>query len=73
MPEVPPWSVLLIAFGIPALLWPYEVARVYETIHAIGRKPAGPVEPADWYVSLTRIGGAAFLVVGILTIVAANT
>jgi hypothetical protein len=35
-------------------------------LDAIGRKPAGPVEPADWKVSLSRISGYAMTLLGVV-------
>lgn len=64
MASIPGWAVLLVVIGIPLACWPYRVTLLHETIDAIGRRSAGPVEPADWYVSLTRVGGIAFLLVG---------
>lgn len=37
-----------ILFGPAMAIWPYEFAKFTETIDAIGRKPAGKVEPAEW-------------------------
>lgn len=71
MAPVPPWSVLLLAIGVPFVLWPYQVARAYEIVDAIGRRSAGPVEPADWYVTLTRVGGIVFVVVGVAGVLGA--
>jgi hypothetical protein len=55
-----------LVFGPPAALWPYQLARWEELVDAIGRKPAGPVEPADWKVSLTRISGYAMALLGVV-------
>lgn len=51
-------------FGLPMALWPYKVARWSEIVDAIGRKPSGRVEPADWKVTLTYIIGAVMAIVG---------
>lgn len=65
-------GVLLVAvlfcfsLGLPMARWPHEMARLNEIIDAIGRKPAGPVEPADWQVSLTRFLGIGLSVAGTL-------
>lgn len=59
-------ALFCLSLGVPMARWPYEMARLNEIIDSIGRKPAGPVEPADWYVSLTRILGLGASVVGIV-------
>ena len=71
MAAIEPLSILLILIGIPFTLWPYQVTKIYEIVDAIGRSPSGPVEPADWYVTLTRISGILFLGIGSLWIVSA--
>ncbi|WP_435063325.1 hypothetical protein [Halobaculum sp. EA56] len=64
----PPNFLLLSVVGLPlgllAVLRPYQVARIGEIADAVGRKPAGRVEPAGWNVALTRIVGAAFALLG---------
>jgi hypothetical protein len=72
MVQILPWSVLLFALGIPFALWPSRIATLYEVVDAIGRRSAGPVEPADWYVALVRAGGIAFLLVGALGVLGAT-
>jgi hypothetical protein len=60
--------VLVIAtliLGPPAAIWPYKLARWSEILDAIGRKPSGRVEPADWKVILTRVFGIGVSIVGI--------
>lgn len=59
-------AVFCLTLGGPMARWPHEMARLNEIIDAIGRKPAGPVEPADWHVSLTRILGLGLTIVGAL-------
>ena len=68
MVQIPPWSMLLIAMGLPFVIWPDQITKLYELFDAIGRRSSGPVEPADWYVTLVRIGGGIFLVIGIVGI-----
>ena len=63
--EVVAWGIVGLVFGPPAAVWPYKVARLGELVDAIGRKPSGPVEPADWNVALTRILGAILSLVGL--------
>ena len=63
------WALLGLGFGLPAVVWPARVARWGEVIDAVGRKPAGPVEPTDTNVYLTRAGGAVFAVFGLLAAV----
>lgn len=62
------FGIVSLLFGPPMAIWPYKIARWSEILDAIGRKPSGRVEPADWNVTLTRsVGvvlscfGAAFL------------
>lgn len=65
----------LLAYGLPALLfgflsayYPEKTARFEERIDAIGRKPAGPVEPAGWKVGLNRVVGAGMVIFGVLAV-----
>lgn len=64
----PPDYLFLAVLGLPlgtlAAVRPYDVTKVAEAVDAIGRKPSGPVEPADWNVLLTRLVGAAFALLG---------
>lgn len=57
-------AVLGLLFGPILAIWPYKLARWSEIIDAIGRKPAGGVEPADWKVLLNRIFGAVLAIAG---------
>jgi hypothetical protein len=66
MLQVPLWSVLLLIVGSAFVLWPYQITKAHEIVDAIGRRSAGPVEPAEWYVTLTRIGGGMFILIGIV-------
>ena len=61
-----PFSLI---FGLPMAIKPYTVARWGEIVDAIGREPAGRVEPADWNVTATRLFGVAILVFGGLYVV----
>jgi len=63
------WGLLGIVLGPPMVKWPYKLARWQEMWDAIGRKPSGRVEPADWNVALTRIAGIVLTVVGIWSLV----
>lgn len=65
------YAGICLVFGIPMALWPYRLARWNEIIDSIGRKPAGRVEPADWLVTLTWVGGIALSVVGGILVVLA--
>jgi len=58
------WAAFCVVFGPPAALWPHRLARFEEVLDAIGRRPAGPVEPAEWKVSLTRLAGVGMTLVG---------
>ncbi|QZY00811.1 hypothetical protein [Halobaculum rubrum] len=64
----PPNYLFLAVLGLPlgtlAAAKPYAVTKATEVVDAIGRKPSGSVEPADWNVLLTRVVGAAFAVLG---------
>lgn len=58
-PELLAVGVVALLFGLPMAARPYGVARLREVVDAIGRKPSGRVEPADWNVALTRVVGLA--------------
>lgn len=58
------WALFALVFGVPMSVWPYELARIDESLDAIGRKPSGRVEPAEWTVKVNRIVGIVFLVFG---------
>lgn len=62
-------ALMCLTLGIPMGRWPHEMARLNEFIDAIGRTPAGPVEPADWQVSLTRILGIGLTMAGAVLLV----
>lgn len=57
------WAgVLLVLLGLPAALLPYPIARFSERTDAIGSKTSWvEVEPADWKVTFTRVGGVVFV------------
>jgi hypothetical protein len=57
-------AVVGLLAGPAMALRPYELARFSEVLDAIGRKPAGRVEPAAWKVTLTRLFGVALSVAG---------
>jgi hypothetical protein len=59
------WGLIGIVFGPPMVKWPYKLTRWQEMWDAIGRKPSGRVEPAEWNVALTRIVGIVLSVVGV--------
>nr|WP_317175813.1 hypothetical protein [Halovivax sp. KZCA124] len=59
------WGIVGLIFGPPAAIWPYKISRWEEIWDAIGRKPSGRVEPADWKVDLTRVMGVGFSLVGV--------
>lgn len=62
-------GVILVGLGLAAAVWPYRVAKIDETLDAIGRKPAGPVEPAGWSVTVTRLVGVGIVVAGLWLVV----
>lgn len=60
-------AFVLLLFGLPGAVWPYEMARFEERIDSIGSKRAwSEVEPADWKVALTRVVGVGMVLVGLL-------
>ena len=63
--ELIAWGVVGLLFGPPMALRPYALARWGELLDAIGRKPSGRVEPADWNVALTRVAGVGLSLVGL--------
>ncbi|MFC6731413.1 MULTISPECIES: hypothetical protein [unclassified Haladaptatus] len=64
---VNPVGLVLIAFGLPAAIWPYRISRLQERLDAVGSTtPWDEVEPADWRVALTRIVGVSLCLVGLV-------
>ena len=59
-------AVVGMLFGPLLAIWPYRMARWSEILDAIGRKPAGRVEPADWKVLLTRVFGIGLSLAGVV-------
>lgn len=57
-------AVVGLLFGPPMAVWPYKMARWSEIIDAIGRRPAGRVEPADWKVLVTQAFGVLLALAG---------
>lgn len=57
-------AVVGLVFGPLMAVWPYKLARWSEILDAIGRKPAGRVEPAEWKVLLTRLFGIGLVIAG---------
>lgn len=58
-------GVFLLVFGVIAALYPYKVAKHSEKWDAFGSKTARwAVEPAEWKVKVTRIGGVVMIVLG---------
>lgn len=65
-------GLFLAAFGLPGAIWPYRVARFQERVQGIGSTRSwSEIEPADWNVSVTRVGGIVLTVVGLLWAVGA--
>lgn len=60
-------AVVGLLFGPPLAMWPYKMSRWSEILDAIGRKPAGRVEPAEWKVLLTRVFGIGLAVAGAIS------
>lgn len=62
-------GILVSLLGGVMMARPRQVARFQEQMDAIGSKRRlADVEPADWNVSLNRLGGAIILLVGIVAI-----
>lgn len=59
-------AVVGLLLGPVLAIWPYKMAQLEEILDAIGRKPAGRVEPADWKVLLTRVFGVSLVITGVL-------
>lgn len=58
-------GLLLVALGLPSAIWPTPFARFGERLDAIGSKRSwSEVEPADWYVGLTRLVGIGMVIFG---------
>jgi hypothetical protein len=65
--EVQAVGLVLLAFGLPGAIWPYRVTRFAERVQGLGSKRSwDEIEPADWNVSVTRVAGIVFTVVGVL-------
>ena len=63
--ELAAYAVVFLALGVPSAVWPYRLARFEERLDAIGSKRRwDDVEPADWKVAITRVGGALMAVGG---------
>ncbi len=66
-----PLAFVLLAFGLPGAIWPYEVARFEEQLDSIGSKRSwSEAEPADWKVVLARVVGVGMVVFGVLGLLA---
>ncbi|PSP26728.1 hypothetical protein BRC65_09825 [Halobacteriales archaeon QH_2_65_14] len=58
-------GLILLVFGVPLMLWPYELARIDEEWDALSlKRPWWEVEPADWKVDLTRYVGRVLTALG---------
>lgn len=60
-------AVVGLLFGPLMAIWPDKMSRWDEIIDAVGRKPAGKVEPADWKVLLTRVFGIGLAIAGAIS------
>ena len=60
-------AVVGLLFGPLLAIWPYEMAKLSEVLDAIGRKPAGRIEPAEWKVMLNRGFGIVLVAAGALS------
>ena len=62
-------GTVLLAIGIASAVRPYEVARFEDRLDAIGSTRSwSEIEPADWKVLLTRLGGIAVSLFGVLVL-----
>ncbi|GAB3684272.1 hypothetical protein GCM10028857_13020 [Salinarchaeum chitinilyticum] len=52
--------------GPPLAKWPRGIAKFTEFFDAIGRAPAGPIEPAEWKVGFTYVLGIGLTIAGVL-------
>jgi hypothetical protein len=66
------YAVIMLVFGLPAAVYPCQVAKFSEAMDAIGSKrKSSEVEPAGWNVALTRIVGVGFSLFGLAIIASA--
>ncbi|AHG00767.1 hypothetical protein HALLA_06475 [Halostagnicola larsenii XH-48] len=68
--EIVAFGIVGLIFGPPLAIWPYKLARWNEILDAIGRKPSGRVEPAEWNVTLHRLTGLGLSAIGLHFLVA---
>lgn len=62
-------GVFFFVLGLPALIWPYESAKLGEQLDAIGSsRRMAEVEPAGWKVSLTKFMGIALSGGGVVAV-----
>lgn len=62
-------GIVVLLFGLPMAIWPYRIAKVKEMLDAIGStRSSARVEPAGWYVTLTRIFGVGMSLLGLMFI-----
>ncbi len=60
-------GVIVLGFGIRAVIWPYKVAKISERWDAIGSKRRrSEIEPKEWKVKFTRLWGGVSIGVGVL-------
>lgn len=61
-----PIGIVLVVYGVLALIWPYRVARFHQRWRAIGStRSLSDVEPASWYMTLTRVIGLVVIAFGL--------
>jgi len=59
-------ATLFIIIGALNVVFPYKMAQLKERLDAIGSKRSGSeVEPAGWYVVLTRVLGILLIGIGL--------
>lgn len=65
MVDLNPFGMVFVVLGFLAMVWPYRVARFRQAWQAIGStRSLSDVEPADWNVTLTRVVGVVFILLG---------
>lgn len=69
MVSINPFGAFFIVVGLLGAIFPYQAARFQEAMDAIGStRKASEVEPAGWMVTLTRVAGIVFIVIGLVVL-----
>jgi len=64
-------GAFFVLSGVLMLSKPYTIAKIHEMFDAIGSRRSSSVEPANWTVSLTKLGGVVGIVVGLFFLITA--